>query len=212
MKITKFEHSCLLVEEGDARIIIDPGKWSDTQNAVEHIHAIVITHKHSDHCDPTSIQAILAGSPEAVVYTNEEVSGALVEAGISSTVVQDGDVIDVQGVSIEVFGKEHAQIYNEPTSIAHNVGYMIAGRFFYGGDNVTFIPPKPVEILALPVAGPWIKISMAIDFAKQVRPKVAFNVHDGFIKQNAAAKHPQKFLPEDGIEFIIPELGVPMEF
>ena len=50
MKITKFGHSCLLVEEGGARILLDPGKYSILQNNVENVDAIVITHEHQDHC------------------------------------------------------------------------------------------------------------------------------------------------------------------
>jgi Beta-lactamase superfamily domain len=34
MRLTKFGHSCLLVEEGGARVLLDPGSFSDRRAAV----------------------------------------------------------------------------------------------------------------------------------------------------------------------------------
>jgi len=212
MDITKFGHSCLLIEEYDAKILIDPGYWSELQNTVTGIDAILITHKHNDHCSIDSLKQLMARNPNAIIYTNNDVGQKLAEADMHFEMLEDGQEVIINGVPVKAFGKEHARIYNEPNSIAHNVGYLVSNRFFYGGDNVEYVPSVPVEILALPVAGPWLKISMAIDFAKSVKPKVAFPVHDGFIKENAASKHPESFLPESGIEFIIPELGEVMHF
>ena len=49
MKITKFGHSCLLVEENGVRILFDPGSYSTAQNDVKNIDVVLITHEHSDH-------------------------------------------------------------------------------------------------------------------------------------------------------------------
>ena len=37
-------------------------------------------------------------------------------------------------------------------------------------------------MLALPVAGPWMKIADAIDFAKAIKARTAFGVHDGMVQ------------------------------
>ena len=64
--------------------------------------------------------------------------------------------------------------------LVENAGYMIADKFYFPGDNF-HNPGQPVDILALPVAGPWMKMSEAIDFAKEIKARTAFGVHDGMI-------------------------------
>lgn len=48
MKITKFGHCCLLIEEKGVRLLTDPGTYSD---GFEHlkVDAVLITHEHQDH-------------------------------------------------------------------------------------------------------------------------------------------------------------------
>ena len=62
MKITKFGHCCLLIEEGEAQILTDPGNYNDTPE-VENLDAILITHEHSDHFHLDALKAILENDP-----------------------------------------------------------------------------------------------------------------------------------------------------
>jgi|SRR3989344_1058632 len=81
-------------------------------------------------------------------------------------------------------------------------------RLFYPGDAL-YNPKLSVEILALPVAGLWLKISDAVDYAKQIKPKFAFPVHDALINSNLFTGHhkiPEIFLPKIGIDFKVLEL------
>ena len=61
-----------------------------------------------------------------------------------------------------------------------NVGFIISEKFFYPGDALTE-PGKAIEILALPTAAPWAKLSEIVDYAQAVHPKVAFPVHDSIL-------------------------------
>ena len=61
-----------------------------------------------------------------------------------------------------------------------NTGYFVDGKLFFPGDSFTN-PNRAVDILALPVAGPWMKISEAINYAVALKPRVAFPVHDAII-------------------------------
>ncbi len=85
-----------------------------------------------------------------------------------------------------------------------NTGYFVADKLFYPGDS--FInPERVVDVLALPVAGPWCKIGDAIRYALLVRPRVAFPVHDGMIKPgNVAGLHSlvQNVLRQQNLEFM----------
>lgn len=210
MFITKFGHSCLLVEEGDARILIDPGVWSMPPVDLKDIHAILITHEHQDHLDIERLQKVLLNNPHAIVYTNHGVGLKLSEAKISFELLEDLQTALVAGVTIEAFGKNHAVIY--PT-LEHleNTGFLINGKLFHPGDSL-YIPPKSVEVLALPVCAPWSKVSEVIDYAKAIKPKKAFPIHDGMLKiMTGFHKMPETLLPPENIEWLAIEEGKSIE-
>ena len=88
----------------------------------------------------------------------------------------------------------------------------MVNKLYYPGDAF-HEPGKAVEILGLPVAGPWLKISEAIDFAKKIKPKKAFPVHDGMMKDpKFMVAWPRQFLATEGIEVIDMPIGEPVEF
>jgi L-ascorbate metabolism protein UlaG (beta-lactamase superfamily) len=124
MRITKYGHSCLLVEEGGARILIDPGAFSSGQNSVRGIDAVLITHEHADHLSPDSLRAVLANNPDATVYTNQGAGAILDKEGIPFSVLGDGQSAEVKGVLVEGFGVDHACIH-ESIPIIRNTGYRI---------------------------------------------------------------------------------------
>jgi L-ascorbate metabolism protein UlaG (beta-lactamase superfamily) len=184
MRITKFGHSCLLVEEKSARIMIDPGNFSSGQESAEHINAILITHEHPDHVSVESLKAILDKNPQASVYTNESVAANLLceLPSLQPFVIHDGTEFSVKGVAVKVFGVDHACIHDS-IPLIRNSGFLIGGCFFYPGDALTQFPEN-VEVLALPVAAPWMRLSEAIDYAVKLKPKVCFPVHDGQLRKD----------------------------
>ncbi len=127
--------------------------------------------------------------------------------------VGGGEKSDMHGTVIEGFGHRHAVIYEE-WGETENTGYFIDNRLFYPGDSFTD-PKRGVEILALPVAGPWMKLSEAIDYAAAQKPKVCFPVHDaiyatgfgGFLHQMFA-----KVLEKKDIFFVPLAAGDEKEF
>lgn len=46
-----------------------------------------------------------------------------------------------------------------------------------------FDPKRPIHILALPVAAPWLKISETIEYVLALKPKNTFPVHDGMLNE-----------------------------
>jgi len=205
MKITKFGHACLLIEEKDLRIILDPGSYSSLQDNVKNIDVILITHEHHDHVSIDSVKKVLQNNPQAKIITNKGVGALLEKENIPYQLLEDGQSTSEKGVAIEGFGNKHAIIHSSMPAI-ENTGYMIANRLFYPGD--AFIKPtKPVEILALPVGGPWMKISEAIDYGLEIKPKIWFAVHEGMYKNpELAARWPQKILESQGSKFMPVEI------
>ena len=199
MKITKFGHSCLLIEESGVHLLTDPGSMNEVP-APAKLDAILITHEHQDHFDIDKIKALVALHPGVVLITHPAVGAKLEEAGLAYTPIEPGAAVEVGGVTVESYGTDHAIIYGD-TPPCRNTGYLIANRLFMPGDALHDVPGKPVEILALPTGGPWMKMSEAVDYAKRVLPKVAFPIHDAMYsddyRQRAVPRWMGNFLPPE---------------
>ncbi|HEY5383221.1 MAG TPA: MBL fold metallo-hydrolase [Candidatus Paceibacterota bacterium] len=214
MHITKLGHCCLVLDVEGVKILTDPGSFTTEQNFITGINIVLITHEHQDHFHVDSLKLVLANNPHAVVVTNAAVAALIEKENILTTVniVGDGQSLEVNGVSIEGFGKEHALVYPPDMGLCENTAYMVAQKFYFPGDNFKQ-PDKAVDVLALPVAGPWMKISEAIDFVKEIRPRVAFGVHDGMISPNSrgfVGRVLEMFVP--GTEYVALTDGESREF
>jgi len=206
MKVTKYGHCCLLIEVNGLRILTDPGSYSEGQNEVKNIDLILITHEHPDHLHIDSLKQVLKNNPQAKIITNTGVGKLLDVEKIAYEIVDDQKSTTEKNVLIEGFGTKHALMY-ETLPVVENTGYMIAERLFYPGDAWTN-PNRKVEVLALPVAGPWMKIAEAIDYAKTIKPKVCFPVHDGGLKKPGVVHVlPSKVLEPLGIKFKVIEIN-----
>jgi len=212
MKITKLGHSCFIAEPKEGiRVLTDPGAFSPRAVEAENISAIVLTHEHQDHTHIETLKKVLIKNPNAVILTNTAVGKILDQAGITYTKLEEGQKYDLKGVSIQAFGNTHAEIY--PTlGPFQNTGYMIDG-LCHPGDALE-IPNSKVDIIALPIIGPWMKIKDAVDYAKKLKPRTVFPVHDATIHDWATfvSDTTKKLLQEAGIELKKLELGKEEKF
>jgi len=185
---------------GTLRILTDPGSFTVNHNLQDNIDIILITHEHGDHLHVDSLKALVAQNPNAAIITNQAVANIIKQEGIGAVVsiVGDGQAMDANGIRIEGFGKLHEEIYKELGQV-ENTGYMIGERFYYPGDAF-HAPGRPVDILALPVAGPWARVRDVVNFAQEVKARVAFGVHDGMIlptaRSGSLVNALAKFVPE----------------
>jgi L-ascorbate metabolism protein UlaG (beta-lactamase superfamily) len=173
VKVTKYEHATLVVESAGKLLVVDPGVFltpPDFANTV----AVVITHEHADHWTDQNLSMILEKAAQVRIYAPQGVATAA--SGFDITVVKDGDVIEADPFTLEFFGEKHAVIHHS-IPLVDNVGVLINGELYYGGDSYT-VPGKPVGTLAAPAGAPWLKIGDAIDFVLEVKPKRAFYIHD----------------------------------
>jgi len=209
MKITKYGHCCLLVEENGVKVLTDPGTYTTAQDDIKGINVILITHEHGDHLHIDSLKRVLENNPQATVVTNTAVDKLLREAGISDAIiVEDRQSEEVSGIRLSGYGTIHEEIFRDWPRV-QNTGYMICERLYYPGD--AFHNPKvPVEVLALPVAGPWVKIGDALNFALDVKPKVCFPVHDGGLNEMGrgfSKRVAPQILENHHIKFVDLEIG-----
>jgi L-ascorbate metabolism protein UlaG (beta-lactamase superfamily) len=187
MRLTKFGHSCLLVEDSRARILLDPGTLSAGFEELEGLTAVLFTHQHADHLDPERVRGLLDRNPGVRVVSDEGSAEALGEAGAEVEVVHDGDELEIGGVGVRVAGRDHAVIHPDIPTIP-NVGYLVGGRLFHPGD--AFTPPgQPVEVLAVPAGAPWLRVWEPIEYVRQVRPDMAVPIHEKLLSTVGASLH-----------------------
>lgn len=211
MKIKKLGHCCLVIEDKDKRVMTDPGSWTvDEQIKEKNIDIIIITHEHGDHIHIESLKEIIKNNPAVVVITNKGVGKLLDKEGIKYEILTDKETVDFSGIKIEPHNCKHEEIFQEIGQV-ENTGFFISERLFYPGDSY-YNPGKPVEILALPVAGPWANVKDTINYALEINPKICFPVHDGMLKSFGASHSiPAGVLEKNGIIFKTLENG-PEEF
>jgi len=169
MRITKFTHACVRLEDGGRVLVVDPGVWSEP-DALTGADAVLVSHEHSDHVDVPRLVAL--GVP---VYAP---LGADI-AGLDFIAVAPGIAFTAAGFPVTAVGGRHAPIYDgEPA--CPNVGYLVDGSVYHPGDSL-HVPQEPVETLLVPAQGSWLKMAEAIDFVKAVNPRRAFAIHDAQI-------------------------------
>lgn len=180
MKITHFGHSSILFEQEGARILFDPGRWSEGFENVKELDAICITHQHGDHISTDHMKVLLANNPEVRVLTNHGVGEMLTEAEIAFELFEAGAETEIKGVSVQAFGDTHAHICDGIAAV-HNTGFILGGTFYHPGDSFIEVP-EGIDVLALPVCAPWMASQDCVDFLRKVKPKYAFPIHFGMLK------------------------------
>jgi L-ascorbate metabolism protein UlaG (beta-lactamase superfamily) len=197
VKLTKYEHACVVFEKDGAKFVIDPGAFS--QNAAEIISgadAILITHEHADHVNEGAVNAALEARPELPLYAPAEMAGMFSAHAGQVTPVAAGDEFTIGDFAISVHGTTHAVIHPDIPSIA-NVGYLVDGSVYHPGDAY-FVPEVSVSTLLLPTSGPWMKLGEAADYVRAVRPEHMVSIHD-FLLSDMGKMINSQFLGEQGL-------------
>ena len=174
MQITKLEHACLVIEEQEQRVILDPGSYTRSVGEYQNVLAVVISHMHDDHCSEAQLDAILKQNPAATIYGTDEVCKRL--SNYQTTAVHHGDFYEHGPFNLEFFGDMHAEIHRS-IPLIQNCGVMVNDKLYYPGDSYTQ-PDREVELLACPTSAPWLKIGDVMDFVSAVRPKRSFATHN----------------------------------
>jgi len=193
MQLTKFTHSCVRFDDADRSLVIDPGVFSEVDEALDGAGAVLITHEHPDHIDTEKVLAAARKDPRLRIWAPAGVAASLGELGEQVVAVGAGEQFDAAGFDVRTFGGQHAVIHPSIPVVA-NVGYLINGgtpasRGVAGGGGVAhpgdslIVPTEDVDLLLLPVNAPWSKLSEVIDYAIAVRAPRVHQIHDGLMNQ-----------------------------
>ncbi|APA95432.1 MBL fold metallo-hydrolase [Nocardia seriolae] len=185
MRIAHFGHSCILVEMDGVRILFDPGTFSHGFEGITGLDAIAVTHQHPDHICPNRIQALIDANPQARLLSDPQTA---LMRGEPWEPVHAGNILKVGNVQITGGGGRHAVIHPDIPVIDNTVFQLGTpenpARLVHPGDSL-WVPPTPVEVLAIPAVAPWMRISEAVDYLRAVNPMAAFPIHFGIIAPEA---------------------------
>ncbi|MEP6481631.1 MAG: MBL fold metallo-hydrolase [Rhodoglobus sp.] len=174
MKLTKYEHSCMVIEKGGSLLVIDPGGYTTPMTDLDNVVGIVITHEHGDHWTSEQLTRILDRNKDARIFGPAGVVAAAPDFTIET--VKAGDVIELEPYELTFFGEKHA-IIHESMPIVDNVAVLVDNTFYYAGDSYT-LPGVAVDTLAVPVGAPWLKIGDVIDYVDAIKPRKSVPVHE----------------------------------
>jgi len=185
MRITKYIHSCLLIEEGETKILVDPGTYSFEHGGLKPedftgLAAIFITHSHPDHADPKALKEIVANNPGLKVYGNSETQKVLHNEGVRVEVFEMSKK-QIGTIAVDALPASHEKLLvPEPvnTAYAFNKHVLVTGDSY--DSRLSWF--KQIPVLATPIFAPWTDQLKTVAFIKSIAPKTFLPLHDGYVK------------------------------
>lgn len=193
MELTKFTHSCVRIQEGDTTLVIDPGNFSEVEDAMTGADHVLITHTHPDHLDPERVPERLrqdrdvhVWAPGSVAADLRETLGEAAADPSGNERIHDVDAeteLQLGGVKVNTFGGQHALIHPLIRTV-DNVGYLLNDRLYHPGDSL--VVPHDIEpsTVLVPLHAPWSKMAEVIDFIIAVGAEQAYQIHDALLSDN----------------------------
>ncbi len=197
MRITKYLHSCLLIEEGDKTILVDPGQFTYDAKVfpfekIPALDAIFITHEHPDHCAIPFLKELIERFPDVQIITNEDLVTKLQEQQLPATT-------DIPAFAIA------QNIPHEDIVIAvppENTQFTFFNKLTHPGDSHHI--KNTAAILALPMTAPWGSFADALKLAESLSPKFIIPIHDWHWKDevhNTMYPRAAEYLAQSDITF-----------
>jgi L-ascorbate metabolism protein UlaG (beta-lactamase superfamily) len=170
VKVTKYVHSCLLVETPGRVAIFDPGTLSEAAldvDGLERLDDIFITHEHADHFSLELVKRLTGKFPDVRITSTPDVVARLAKESIKAS--------DQPPAGASFFESPHESV--EPLfPHPQEIGIHYLDTLSHPGDSHSFTETK--EILALPVSAPWGSTIKAINLALDLKPQHVLPIHD----------------------------------
>jgi L-ascorbate metabolism protein UlaG (beta-lactamase superfamily) len=199
MLVTKYIHSCLLLEEGGEQMLFDPGTFTFKEGLVKpeqfrNIKWMVVTHTHPDHFDVPAIKKIIELSG-ATIIGNDEIAEGLRSAGIPVTLLEDGKQT-CGAFRLTALPAKHQPILS--ATLPKNTSFLVNETLLNGGDSFDPILEtyRGIETLAVPVQAPYLTELHVMDYIMRIHPKRVIPIHDGYAKDFFIEQRYDNYVPE----------------
>lgn len=210
MKITKFGHSCVLIETDQRVGIFDPGDWSLESNSfkiddLKKLDDILITHEHEDHMSINFIQTLVDKFPQVKIVATAPAVEKLKAAGFQNISAEPHE-------GVVLFSANHESIEPLGGPPPANIGIHYRDIFTSPGDSHHFTETK--KILAVPITAPWGSTARAAAVIEELKPEYVIPVHDWLWRDEIRASFYTRFdafCKELGVKFLSPVDGQPIE-
>jgi L-ascorbate metabolism protein UlaG (beta-lactamase superfamily) len=211
MTITKYIHSCLLLEKDGQQLLFDPGTFSFIGGLVNpdtfaQVSFVIITHSHPDHLDVDALKQIVALSG-AEVWSTGEVAEKLKPAGINVNEISEGNF------QLGPFALNAIEVPHEPILADHlpqMFAFLIDGRVLNTADSFSekLLKFRGVDLLMTPVMAPFLTELTVARFVEAMQPKQLLPLHDGYARPFFVTQrynNYEQYFGKRGIKFCRPE-------
>lgn len=213
VSITKYGHSCVLVEysiaesSGSVRTyLFDPGAWSSLDGVTfNNLNAILVSHEHGDHWDEHVLRSLTSAHPDVPIISTPKLVSELQREGFryASSKVP---------VGLQAFTAPHEVVTPFGAVTPEQLGVHVLDVYTHPGDSHSFTETMPVVGIA--VSAPWGSVRRALELILDLKPQYVLPLHDWFLSDDAR-KWTFNVLAEKcaeaGITFLQPNVGEPIQ-
>jgi len=173
MRLTKYAHSCVVLEREGVRLVIDPGSFTQLPELTD-VAAVVLTHEHPDHADTDHLHALLEANPGMDVVGPAGAGAAL--PAVEVQVIESGTSGRFGPFDLRFGGGLHAPIH-ESLPRVDNLTVQVGTQFYHPGDSLE-PPAQAVDVLAAPISGPWLKLGEVMDYVLNSQARTVIPIHE----------------------------------
>jgi L-ascorbate metabolism protein UlaG (beta-lactamase superfamily) len=173
-------HAGFQIKASGKIIYVDPEKYGDAREKADFI---LVTHSHTDHCDPQKIDIVRKDSTQ-IIGPKSCVS----KLGRNIMTLKAGKEVTVDGVNIRAVEAYNTKRFRSPGNPYHpkdlGVGYIITveGKTIYHAGDTDFIPEMRelghVDVALLPSGDTYTMNNVeAAEAAIAINPTIALPMH-----------------------------------
>ena len=173
-------HASFQIKANGKIIYVDLEKYGE---ATEKADLILVTHSHTDHCDPDKIKKVQ--KEETVIIAPKDCVSII---GGNVKTLKPGEETSVDNIRIRAVEAYNYKRFRSPGKPYHpkglGVGYLITaeGKTIYHAGDTDFIPEMrkigPVDVVLLPSGGTYtMDNAEAAEAAIAINPKIVIPMH-----------------------------------
>jgi L-ascorbate metabolism protein UlaG (beta-lactamase superfamily) len=179
VSIILLAHAAFQIRGGGKIIYIDLEEYSDP---VEKADIVLVTHSHTDHCDPDKINRVRNSS--TILIAPEECRSKIGEV----TPLKPGESMAIDGIKVIAVQAYNYKRFRSPGKPYHpkgmGVGYLISveGKTIYHAGDTDFIPEMKelgtVDVALLPTGDTYtMDVKEGAEAALAINPKIVIPMH-----------------------------------